>query len=205
MRSSRYALSAFLAASAASYSFGALAESAAPVRVRGAIESITPTGMVVKTRSGADAPIQLPENISVVAVTRAKLADIKAGTYVGVAGLPNPDGSQKALEVLIFPEAMRGAGEGHRPWDLLPGSTMTNATVAETVTKADGPNLTLTYKDGQKIIVVPPEAPVVTLAPAARADIQPGLRVLATVTKGADGSEIASNVIVGRDGVDPPM
>ena len=184
---------------------GAFAQPAPSPRVRGMIEALDGAVLSVKTREGATAKISLLENARVVAVKNASLADIKANTYVGAAAMPRPDGSQLALEVLIFPEAMRGAGEGHRPWDLLPESTMTNATVAETVSRVDGATLTLAYKEGQKTIVVPPEAPIVTFAPADRSDLKPGAKFMATVTRDPSGAMTAASIVVGRDGVDPPM
>lgn len=176
-----------------------------PTRVRGVITSLAGGTLTVASREGPTLAIGLAENARVVAVARATLADIKPGTFVGIAAMPRLDGSQLALEVLIFPEAMRGSGEGHRPWDLLPESTMTNATVAETVTKTDGPTLTLTYKDGQKTITVPPEAPIVTFIPADRSDLKPGARIFSAVTKSETGALTAASVTVGKDGVDPPM
>src|SRR5690349_21500916 len=127
------------------------------VRVRGAIERVEGDLYVIKTRAGAEEKVKLPDNVMVVALTKASLADIKQGSYVGVAGMPQADGSQKALEVHIFPEAMRGVGEGHRPWDLQPSSTMTNGAVDQSSASTDGQVLTLKYKDGEKKIVVTPE------------------------------------------------
>ena len=162
--------------------------------------------MAVKVKAERPAvAMRIADTARIVAVAKATLADIKPGSYVGIAAMPRPDGSQMALEVLIFPEAMRGAGEGHRPWDLLPESTMTNATVAETVTRTDGPTLTLRYKEGEKLIVVPPEAPIVTFVPADRSDLKPGTRVMATVVKAAEGPATLNSIVVGKDGVDPPM
>jgi hypothetical protein len=174
-------------------------------RVRGAIESFSGTELVVKSRMGENEKIVVPENARVASVAKASLADIKSGTFIGTAAMPAEAGSLRALEVLIFPESMRGTGEGHRPWDLLPESTMTNATVAETVEKVDGPILNLTYNGGEKKVVVPPDAPIVTFAPADRSDLKPGARVIATVTKGPDGVLTATSVVVGKNGVDPPM
>lgn len=174
-------------------------------RVRGVIEKLDGRTLSVISREGPVVAVALPESARISAVAKAALADIKAGSYVGIAAMPRPDGSQMAIEVLIFPEAMRGAGEGHRPWDLMPESTMTNATVADTVSKVEGHTLTLTYKDGQKTVVVPPEAPIVTFVPATMADVKPGVRVFANVAKAPDGSATAASLVVGRDGVDPPM
>lgn len=184
---------------------GAAAAQAPSGRLRGTVESVSGPDVKVASREGPVVSLRLADNARVSAVKKATLADIKPGSYVGIAAMPRPDGSQMALEVLIFPDAMRGAGEGHRPWDLMPESTMTNATVADTVTKVDGQALTLTYKEGQKAIVVPPEAPIVTFVPASLADVKPGVRVFTTVVKAADGSNGAASIVVGKDGVDPPM
>jgi hypothetical protein len=191
-------------AGAALFASAAAAQSPAG-RVRGTIESLSGQDLKVVSREGPVVAIRLADNVRLSAVAKATLADIKAGSYVGIAALPRPDGTQMALEVLIFPEAMRGAGEGHRPWDLMPESTMTNATVADTVQKVEGHTLTLTYKDGQKTIVVPPEAPIVTFVPAERADLKPGTRIFTGPTRGSDGVLTSASVVVGKDGVDPPM
>ena len=126
-----------------------------PVRVRGTIDRVEGDVYVVKARGGGELKVKLAEKATVVALTKASLADIKQGSYVGVAGMPQADGSQKALEVHIFPEAMRGTGDGHRGWDLQPSSTMTNGNVEQTAASSDGQVLTLKYKDGEKKIVVP--------------------------------------------------
>lgn len=183
----------------------AFAQTATPPRVRGTIEVVSATELKVASREGPMVALRLADNLRVVAVAKAALSDIKSGTYIGTAAMPRPDGSLMALEVLIFPEAMRGAGEGHRPWDLMPESTMTNATVAETVGRVEGQTLTLTYKEGQKTVVVPPEAPIVTFAPATRADLKPGARVMVSVTQSGSEPVTATSIVVGRDGVDPPM
>ena len=177
-----------------------------PTRIRGTIEKVTGQDVEIKAREGGALTLRLADNARIVAIARATMADIKPGTYVGIAALPRPDGSQMALEVLIFPEAMRGAGEGHRPWDLMPESTMTNATVSDTVAKTEGQTLTLSYKEGSKAIVVPPEAPIVTFVPAERADLKPGTRIFTAATRaGQDGPWSAASITVGKDGVDPPM
>lgn len=177
----------------------------APVRVRGSIQSLSGQDLTIVTREGPTMAIKLADPVRVVAVAKATLADIKPGSYVGIAAMPRPDGSQMAIEVLIFPEAMRGAGEGHRPWDLMPESTMTNATVAEVVSKVSGPVLTLKYKEGDKAITVPPEAPIVTFVPADRGDIKPGVGIFTSVTKSPDGTASTASVTVGKDGLNPPM
>ena len=200
----RGGLALALAAMALATAGGAAAQ-APSGRLRGTVESVSGLDVKVTSREGPVVSFRLADNARISAVKKATLADIKPGSYVGIAAMPRPDGSQMALEVLIFPDAMRGAGEGHRPWDLMPESTMTNATVADTVTKVDGQALTLTYKEGEKAIVVPPEAPIVTFVPASLADVKPGVRVFTTVVKAADGWNGAASIVVGKDGVDPPM
>jgi hypothetical protein len=177
-----------------------------PVRVRGEIVKLDGDMLHVKDRKGAAVVVKLAANFGVSELRKAAFADIKAGTYVGTAALPNPDGTLKAIEVLIFPDAMKGTGEGHRPWDLAPESTMTNATVDGVVTAASGRALKLKYKDGEKTVVVPPEAPIVALGPGNPAMLKPGAHiVILAATKGADGSLTAARVTVGRDGLVPPM
>jgi len=176
-----------------------------PVRVRGTVETVQGQELAVKGREGAPHKIQLADDYAVLAVKKATLEDVKPGAFVGIAGLPQPDGSQKAIEVLVFPEAARGTGEGHYPWDLQPESTMTNATIADTVTGVSGPVLTLKYKDGEKKIVVPPEAPIVTFEPGERAMLKPGVSVFVPTQKQPDGTLRAGRVLAGKDGLVPPM
>ena len=176
-----------------------------PVRVRGTIDRVEGDVYVVKARGGGELKIKLAENVMVVALTKASLADIKQGSYVGVAGMPQADGSQKALEVHIFPEAMRGTGDGHRGWDLQPTSTMTNGNVEQTMASSDGQVLTLKYKDGEKKIVVPADAPIVVYVPGEKSELKPGASIfIAAATKQPDGTLQAPRVNVGR-GVAPPM
>lgn len=177
-----------------------------PVRVRGTVEAVDGSILSVKSRDGAMLKVKLTDNVAVRAVVKASLADIKAGSYIGVTGMPQADGTQKAVEVHIFPEAMRGTGEGHRPWDLQPNSTMTNANVEAAVTGVNGQEMTLKYKDGEKKIVVPADIPIVTYAPADKSELKPGAKIfIGATTKLDDGSLEASAVSVGRDGVAPPM
>jgi hypothetical protein len=176
-----------------------------PVRVRGTIDRVEGDVYVVKARSGAELKIKLPDNVMVVALSKASLADIKQGSYVGVAGMPQADGSQKALEVHIFPEPMRGTGDGHRGWDLQPTSTMTNGNVEQTIASSDGQVLTLKYKDGEKKIVVPADAPIVAYVPGDKSELKPGASIfIAAATKQPDGTLQTPRVNVGR-GVAPPM
>ena len=175
------------------------------VRVRGAIERVDGDLYVVKTRAGAEVKVKLPDNVMVVALIKASLADIKQGSYVGVAGMPQADGSQKALEVHIFPEAMRGTGDGHRGWDLQPTSTMTNGNVEQTAASSDGQVLTLKYKDGEKKITVGPDTPIVVYAPGEKSELKPGAPIfISAATRQADGTLTTPRVNVGR-GIAPPM
>lgn len=175
-----------------------------PTRIRGTIERVDGRTLVVTPREGGTASVTLPESPRISAVVRKTLADVGPGTFVGVTGMPMPDGSQRAVAVALLPEAAR-ANSFHSAWDLMPESTMTNATVAETVKGVSGETLKVTYKDGEKTIVVPPEAAIVGLAPATVADLKPGTRVVVFAQKTPDGGLVAGNVIVGRDDVDPPM
>src|SRR4051812_32736913 len=176
-----------------------------PVRVRGTIDRVEGDVYVVKARGGAELKVKLAEKATVVALAKASLADIKQGDYVGVAGMPQADGSQKALEVHIFPEAMRGTGDGHRGWDLQPSSTMTNGTVEQTAASADGQLPTLKYKDGEKKIIVSPDTPIVTYSPGDKAELKSGAPIfIAAATKLPDGMLATPRVNVGR-GVAPPM
>lgn len=175
------------------------------VRVRGTIERVEGGLYVIKTRAGAEVKVSLGDKPMVVALTKASLADIKPGSYVGVAGMPQADGSQKALEVHIFPEAMRGTGDGHRGWDLQPSSTMTNGAVEQTAASADGQMLTLKYKDGEKKILVTPQTPIVTYAPGDASELKPGTPIfISAATKQPDGTLQSPRINVGR-GIAPPM
>src|SRR5262249_27843522 len=132
---------------------------------------------VVKSRGGAELKVKLADTATVVALIKASLADIKPGSYVGVSGLPQADGSQRALEVHIFPETMRGVGDGHRGWDLQPSSTMTNGNVEQTAASSDGQVLTLKYKDGEKKILVPADAPIVAYMPGDKGELKTGVAI----------------------------
>lgn len=175
-----------------------------PQRVRGTIERAEGAQLVVTAREGGEVSIKLPDPPRVSAVIRKTLADIGPGSFVGVAGMPMPDGSQRALAVSILPEAAR-ANSFHSAWDLMPESTMTNAAVSETVKGVSGDTLKVSYKDGEKSIVVTPETSIVGFAPATPSDLKPGTRVVVFAHKAPDGTLTAGNVVVGRDGVDPPM
>lgn len=177
----------------------------APVRVRGTIDRVEGEVYVVKARGGGELKVTLAEKATVVALIKASLADIKQGSYIGVTGMPQPDGSQRAVEVHIFPEAMRGTGEGHRPWDLQASSTMTNGSVEQTAAGTDGQSLTLKYKDGEKKFTVPADTPIVIYVPGDKSELKPGASIfISAATKQPDGSLQAPRVNVGR-GVAPPM
>ena len=176
------------------------------VRVRGTIESVDGATLDVKTREGTPLQVKLTGDVKVLAVERKSLADVKQGSFVGITAMPLPDGTQKAIEIHIFPEALRGTGEGHRPWDLKPNSTMTNASIDSEVTSSDGKILVLKYKDGEKKFIVPADVEVVIFVPAAVGDLKPGERIfIVGAKKLPDGSVEASRVTVGRNGVNPPM
>jgi hypothetical protein len=174
-------------------------------RIRGTIAKVGPHSMTVTTREGTTVEIALADALTVTTVKRVPLSSIGNNTYVGIASRKDAKGEVQALEVLVFPEAMRGAGAGNYAWDLQPGSMMTNAPVTGVATQKAGRELTLTYKDGSVTIHVPLRTPVVTFVPADRADLKPGRKVFFSAVKGADGSLSASRVIVGTHGVNPPM
>jgi hypothetical protein len=176
------------------------------VRVRGTIDRIEGPIYVVKARDGTEMKVALAENGLVVALVKASLADIKQGSFVGATGMPQPDGSQKAIEVHIFPEAMRGTGEGHYPWDLRADSTMTNANVEQSATSVDGQTLTLKYKDGEKKVIVTPQTVIVTYNPSDKSELKPGAKIfIGAAKKQADGTLVAPRINYGKDGLTPPM
>jgi len=164
-----------------------------------------PKPQTIKARDGAEMKVKLADNPRIMAMVKASLADIKPNSYIGVTALPQPDGSQKAIAIHIFLESMRGTGEGHRPWDLRPGSTMTNAAVDTTVTGVNGQEVTVKYKDGEKKVVIPPETPIVAYAPGEKSEVKPGAQIIIMgATKQADGTYETPAINVGR-GVTPPM
>ena len=189
----------------ASLFFAGTALAQAPVRVRGSIDRLDGLSLVVNARDGSKVTVRLTDNFAVGGLTTAKLSDVTPGKFIGTAAMPQADGSLKALEVLIFPDALRGTGEGHYPWDLQPQSTMTNATVGDVVAGGDGPSLVLRYKDGEKKVSIPAGVPIVTFAPADRSALQPGAHVFITARREADGSLTAPRVTVGLNGLVPPM
>ena len=184
-----------------------LAQQPAQVRVRGTIEKVDGPVLTVLSRDHQQTyKIKVADNAAVRGIVKAALADIKANSFIGVSGMPQADGSQKALEIHIFPEAMRGTGEGHRPWDLVPNSTMTNATVTQQVKGVQGEEITLKYEEGEKKIVVTPQTVIVTYVPGDKSELNPGAKIfIAGAQKKDDGTLEAAAISVGRDGMAPPM
>ncbi len=182
----------------------ALAQAPQTVRLHGVIEAVDGKTVTAKSNNGDTIKMNFGDKTLVVAVVKASLADIKQGDFIGSGAMPQPDGSQKAIEVHIFAESMRGTGEGFRPWDGAPNSTMTNGTVGTTVTGVDGPVITVKYRDGEQKIVVGPNVPVVRYEVSDMSAVKPGaaFSVLAA-TKEPDGSFAVNRINIGRDGVVP--
>jgi len=175
------------------------------VRVRGTIEAVDGAMLSIKARDGSDLKVKMADNVNVVALIKASLADIKPGSFVGSTAMPEQDGSWKAVEVHIFPEAMRGTGEGDRAYDYKPKSTMTNGTVGDAVSNINGATMTLQYKEGEKKIDVTPETVIVTYVPGSKDELKPGAKIyIPGATKLEDGSLMTARINVGR-GVAPPM
>jgi hypothetical protein len=183
----------------------AMAQADQRIRVRGTIIGLNGQTLTVKTREGETANVMLAEGWTVSGVARASMTDIKPGDFVGIASLPRESGGDGALEVLIFPPAMKGTNEGSFGWDLKPNSTMTNATVAQAVKESDGHTVILTYQGKEKKIAIPEGTPIVTFAPATPADMMPGTVVFIIAEKAASGTITARRVVVGMNGVVPPM
>jgi hypothetical protein len=175
------------------------------VNLRGVITSVAGKSLVVSTREGGDARVTLSDDCLINSVTPASVKDIKPGDFVGISNVPKVDGTNSALEVVIFPASLKGTGEGDRPWDLKPNSSMTNATVANAVTSVDGRIVMVTYRGGQKKIDIPETTPIVTLQVAAPKDLRPGANVFIPADHGNDGTLTTHRVIYGSNGVVPPM
>jgi hypothetical protein len=194
-----------LVAGVALLSAAVAAAQTTPVRLRGAITAIDDKAVTIATREGTSVNVKLADNWTVGLVVPASLADIKPGTFVGVASLGS-DADRTALEVLVFPDAMKGSNEGHYPWDLQPSSMMTNATVATVSGVADGQSLKLDYKGGgTQTIKVKPGTPIVTFQPGKREDTKVGAKVFVGAQKAADGTMTAGRINVGKEGMMPPM
>jgi hypothetical protein len=190
---------------AASTAYAVAQKAPVPTRVRGEIEAVDGDTLAVKSRGGEDVKLHMTPDIRIVGITKIALSDIKVGSFIGATTVPGADGMPTAVEVHMFPENMRGTGEGSRPYDLKPNSTMTNATVSESVVSNDGHTLLVKYKDGEKKVLVTPETPVVTYVPAGKSDLKAGAKVIAFMKQLPDGSFETNRVSVGRDGLTPPM
>ena len=176
-----------------------------PVRVRGSVVSLDGAKLVVHAKDGKDVTVNLADNFAALAVVKASMADIKEGTFIGTATVTQPDSTLRSLEVVVFPDKMRGTGEGHYPWDLGSSSMMTNATVANAVKGVEGQTVTVTYKGGEKKIDIPANVPVVALVPATKEEVKPGAVVFVPTQRQPDGSLNGGAVLFGKDGVIPPM
>jgi hypothetical protein len=192
-----------LAIAAAVSASGALA--ADGVRVRGTVVSVTGDTLVVKSRDGDNVSVALGAGWKAGGIAKATLADIKTGDFVGIASLPTATGGAGALEVLIFPPAMRGTGEGSYGWDLKPNSSMTNGAVSEAVQSVDGTTVNVVYHGQSKKITITPGTPIVTFAPATNADVKPGAAVFVPADRAEDGKLSTTRVVVGKNGIVPPM
>jgi len=177
-----------------------------PARVRGTLQKMDGSNLTIAMKGGKETYVPLKDAAPVIAVTKGAMSDIKSNTFVGITAMPQPDGTQKAVEVHVFEESLRGIGEGHYPWDLMANSTMTNGAVAQQVQKVEGNTLQVKYKDGEKSIIVPNEAEVVNLVPGGKDDLKTGAHVfIPGWDKQGDGTWKATVVVVGRDGITPPM
>jgi len=193
-----------LSAAIAILLLGGLAHAQAPARLRAVIDTIDPHQMQLTTRAGEKVTLKIAADARVTMIEPISIDAIKPGSFIGTAAVAQPDGTLKALEIQVFPESMRGVGEGHQAWDLAPGSTMTNGTVGD-LKVANGRLLTLTYKGGEQKVFVPENAPIITYAPATLSDLKPGAHVIVTATRNPDETLTATRIGVGKDGLVPPM
>ena len=176
-----------------------------PTRIRGQIEAVDGSMLSIKSRDGNMLKVKRADNPRVMAFVKAAMSDIKPNAYIGVTAMPQPDGTQKAIAIHIFTEAQRGTGEGFRPWDRQPGSTMTNAAVDSVVAGVDGQVVTVKYKDGEKKVVIPPTTPIVAYAAGNPDEVKPGAQIIIfAAAKQADGTFVTPAINVGR-GLTPPM
>jgi hypothetical protein len=206
MHRSRFARPLIAVAMVTASVLGAIAQQPpTPTRVRGTIEGVDGDVLMVKSRGGEDVKLHMTADMKVFGIVKISLADIKLGSFIGTTTVPGADGQQNAVEVHVFPEDMRGTGEGSRPYDLKPNSTMTNATVAQQVAGNDGQTLMIKYKDGEKKVTVGPDTPVVTYVPGEKADLKAGAKIIAFIKQLPDGSFETNRISVGRDGLTPPM
>lgn len=184
----------------------AFAQDAAPKRVRGTIASVDGATLKIKPATGDVITLHLTDGAKVVVAAKGSLADVKTGSYVGIANQVSPDGKQDAVEVHIFPETMRGTGDGQRPWDLGKSSKMTNGAVGSKVMAVDGQNLEITYKGGTSTIQVRPNTQVMLFGPGTASDLLTGAHVFVREAKpGTDGVLQAGSIVVGKDGLAPAL
>jgi hypothetical protein len=184
----------------------AAAETAPTMRIRGEITALDADRLSIKDRGGQALTVKLAPNFRVTELRRAALSEITAGKYIGVTAFPAKDGALRAVAIHIFPDAAKGTAEGHRPWDLAPETTMTNATVDGVVAAGSGSTIKVKYKDGEKTVIVTPETAIVAMGPGKPDMLKPGARILIFgAVKAADGSLSTQGVVVGKDGVAPPM
>lgn len=182
---------------------GTAAAQQAPARIAGTFSEVTATGAMLQPAAGKPVKVLFAEPLTVARLERATMADLKPGLFVGVGARPQKDGSQLAVQIVIFPESMRGTGEGHRAWGVMPEATMTNGAIAETVQSVSGPNFTLMYKDGQQKVTTPADASILALRLASRADLVSGARGQVVATRAGDGTLTAARVTLWAEGVDP--
>ena len=195
------ALPAAFAVVAALAASSAIAQ--APQVVHGAIDKIEGSTVVIKQPDGADVSVKLLDNAKVFGVKAATLADVKPNDFIGVGAMPQPDGSQKAIQVTIFAESQRGTGEGFRPWDR-PGSTMTNGTVGDLVASVNGQVVMVKYKGGEQKIVIGPDAKIRMYVPGSKDDLKPGVKVsVLRPEKAPDGSLQTGRINVGIGTMEP--
>ena len=174
------------------------------MRVSGTVEGFDGNVLAIKSAKDGEVKVNLTGDATVFGVTKATIADVKPGAFIGVGAMPQPDGSQRAIQVTVFAEVQRGQGEGHRPWDVRPNSTMTNATVDQVVAGVDGQVVMVKYKDGEKKIVIPADAVILAYVVGDKAELKPGAQIaIVRALKKPDGSLEANRVNVGRGGVVP--
>jgi Cu/Ag efflux protein CusF len=199
-----YRRTVFAAAALLSLGGTASAQAPAPARIRGVVDSIDAHEMQVTTRAGQKVTMKLAADAGATFIAPIAIDAIRPGSFIGTAAVAQPDGTLKALEIQVFPEAMRGVGEGHRPWDLGEGSSMTNGTVGD-LKVSNGRYLTLTYKGGEQKVFVPENAPIITYEKATLEDVKKGDHVIVTATHNPDETLTATRIGVGKNGLVPPM
>ena len=200
----RVLLTGLLTGLLAAPALSCVAADAPPARLRGTVRSVTGTYFWIDTRGGKRVEVAVPDKTPISIVAPARIEDIKPNSYIGTAAMPQPDGTLRALEVHVFPEDLRGLGQGHYPWDLQPESTMTNGTVGR-VEGTSGRTLTVIYHGGTKTVVVPPDVPIVTYTEGSMASLVPGAHVIVAAEPSTDGVLRARRIVVGQDGMAPPM